>query len=258
MKEIEHLYGQGVHIYNSACMNTLLAKFCARSTSNYELGGLMRRMYTRLLEEAVDTQFPHKVSTSTTRMIKHTERGIVHGTFVDSTPTVVVNVLRAGTVPSQVTLEVLMELMPDLVRMDYLVVGRTTNEETHVVTGAKITSAKIDIPRVDGQFLIMADPMGATGGTTITVLDHYMAQHGVPAKVILLHLIVTPEYVHRVQTNYPDAMIFALRLDRGLSPPDVLETIPGTHWDQEVGLTAQGYIVPGGGDIGAEMNGTTI
>lgn len=258
MRRQEHYYGEGVHLINGPSVNVLLGKFCTGPTSHHELASLMRRLYTNLLYEVVDHEFPSTEGSKSTRMITKTERGVFRGEFVAPTSTVLVNVLRAGAVPTQTALEVLMEFCPDQVRMDYLVVGRTTDETTHVVTGAAIMSAKIDEPTVEGQYFIMTDPMGATGGTTLMVLDHYYAHHGRPAKVLLVHLIVTPEYIRRVKAKYPAAVIYALRLDRGLSPDDVLAKPFGLDWDREVGLTEGGYIVPGAGDIGAVMNGTTI
>jgi uracil phosphoribosyltransferase len=65
---------------------------------------------------------------------------------------------------------------------------------------------------------------------------------------------VTPEYIRRVSQAHPDAVIYALRLDRGLSPSRVLRTEPGTHWDEERGLNDIQYIVPGAGGVGEILN----
>ncbi len=46
-------------------------------------------------------------------------------------------------------------------------------------------------------------------------------------------------------TDHPDVVVFAVRLDRGLSSPEVMATIRGTRWDEERGLTDHQYIVPG-------------
>ena len=103
------------------------------------------------------------------------------------------------------------------------------------------------------------DPMGATGNTIVTAIDHYKTKvEGPAARFVALHLIVTPEYLRRVLTAHPDVMIYALRLDRGLSPRQVLETTPGTHWDQEKGLNDKDYIVPGGGGFGEIMNNSFV
>jgi uracil phosphoribosyltransferase len=69
-----------------------------------------------------------------------------------------------------------------------------------------------------------------------------------------VNLIVTPEYLKKMKAEHPDVIVYAVRLDRGASPPDVLEAKPGLHWDRESGLTDKQYIVPGGGGFGEIMN----
>jgi len=49
-----------------------------------------------------------------------------------------------------------------------------------------------------------------------------------------------------------------MRLDRGLSPPDVLAAVPGERWDDERGLNEHQYIVPGGGGLGEVMNNAFV
>jgi uracil phosphoribosyltransferase len=71
-------------------------------------------------------------------------------------------------------------------------------------------------------------------------------------------LIVTPEYLKRVTTQHKDLIIYAVRVDRGLSNPAVLKTEPGLKWDQERGLDDTQYIVPGGGGFGEILNNSFV
>jgi uracil phosphoribosyltransferase len=73
-----------------------------------------------------------------------------------------------------------------------------------------------------------------------------------------VHLIITPEYLRHVTTKHPEVIVYALRLDRGLSAPEVLQTMPGERWDEERGLTDKHYIVPGGGGLGEVMNNSFV
>jgi uracil phosphoribosyltransferase len=73
-----------------------------------------------------------------------------------------------------------------------------------------------------------------------------------------MHLIVTPEYLRRILDDHPDVIVYAVRLDRGLSAPDVLETPPGERWAEERGLNEHQYIVPGGGGFGEIMNNCLV
>jgi tetratricopeptide (TPR) repeat protein len=50
----------------------------------------------------------------------------------------------------------------------------------------------------------------------------------------------------------------ALRLDRGMSPPEVLTTMPGERWAEESGLDERQYIIPGGGGFGELMNNSWV
>jgi uracil phosphoribosyltransferase len=88
-------------------------------------------------------------------------------------------------------------------------------------------------------------------------VDLYKTQ-GKARKYIALHCIVTPEYLKRVKQAHPDLIIYAVRLDRGLSSTDVLKSVPGTHWDQERGLNDKQYIVPGGGGFGEVLNNAYV
>ena len=77
-------------------------------------------------------------------------------------------------------------------------------------------------------------------------------------RFICVNLIVTPEYLRRITTEHPDVLVYAVRVDRGLSPPEIFSTIPGTHWDREKGLNERQYIVPGGGGFGEIMNNAYV
>src|SRR6185295_14815525 len=160
--------------------------------------------------------------------------------------------------PAQVAYDFLAEVMrPGTVRQDHLVLGREVDASGRV-TGAALGAAKIGGP-VDGAVLLIPDPMGATGATVGTVLRHYrQAVPGRPSRLIALHLIVTPEYLRAMTEQHPDLVIYAFRLDRGLSPPHVLATIPGTHWPEERGLNDHDYVIPGAGGIGEILNNADV
>jgi len=174
------------------------------------------------------------------------------------TQAVTVGIARAGTVPSQVVYELLNELLdPVGVRQDHLSMSRVTDASGRV-TGTAWHDAKIG-REVDGRIVLFPDPMGATGSTIVSALDHYKTRlDGVPARCVAIHLIVTPEYLRHVLRAHPDTRIYALRLDRGLSPPDVLQTVPGTRWDDERGLDDHQYIIPGAGGVGEVMNNAWV
>jgi uracil phosphoribosyltransferase len=259
LSEIEHRYGAAVHVLADPLSLALLGKLCARETVQPEVSRLLVELYRTLMHEVIAAEFPRRRVTITTRMIEHTEHGVWSGEAIDtSTRTVVVALARAGLVPAQITFDYLNQFLdPKEVRQDHLVLGRTTDADGHV-TGAAMHGAKIGGP-VDNSVLLIPDPMGATGSTITRVLDYYRAAvGGEPAKVVAVHCIVTPEYLRHVRTRHPEVIVYAMRLDRGLSAPEVLQTIPGTRWDDERGLNDHHYIVPGGGGFGEIINNAFV
>ena len=107
--------------------------------------------------------------------------------------------------------------------------------------------------------MLIPDPMGATGSTVSKVIEHYQAElRGTAGQGHRGAPIITPEYLRHVRSSHPEVIVYALRLDRGLSPPDVLATMPGERWDEERGLTDHHYIVPGGGGLGEIMNNSFV
>jgi uracil phosphoribosyltransferase len=171
---------------------------------------------------------------------------------------VTVGIARAGTMPSQVVYDLLNEVLePTGVRQDHLFMSRQTDEKGRV-TGATWHDAKIGRD-MEGRIVMFPDPMGATGSSMISALTHYKTKlEGKPAKCITLHLIVTPEYVKNLLAAHPDAVIYAWRLDRGLSASDVLATVPGSRWKDERGLDDHQYIVPGAGGVGELLNNAWV
>jgi len=224
-----------------------------------EINRLVGELTRMLVHEVVAAEFPREAMVMPTRMIDVTPRGVWRGDAIaTATPAVVVAVARAGLLPSQVTYDFLNQvLQPEGVRQDHLALARTVGADGGV-TGAGVYGSKIGGP-VDGAMMLIPDPMGATGSTISKVIEQFVPEtYGKPGKVIAVHLIITPEYLRHVTTKHPEVIVYALRLDRGLSAPEVLQTMPGERWDEERGLTDKHYIVPGGGGLGEVMNNSFV
>jgi len=257
--EIQHRYGDKVHILADPLSLSMLARLCAKGTVQPEINRLVGELTRMLVYEVVAAEFPREPVAVPTRMIDVTQRGVWRGeAIVTATPTVVCAVARAGLMPSQVAYDFLNQvLQPEGVRQDHLALARTVDEKGGV-TGAGVYGSKIGGP-VDGAMLLIPDPMGATGSTISKVIEQYVADtYGRPGKIIAVHLIITPEYLRHVTSKHPEVIVYALRLDRGLSPAEVLQTMPGERWDEERGLTEKHYIVPGGGGLGEVMNNSFV
>ncbi len=257
--EIEHHYGPNAHLLDDPVGWTLLARLCAKGTEQPEVGRLVRMLYERLAYAVVAAEFPRARLDVPTRMVTSSPQAVVRSIGIaPHTRVVTVGIARAGTMPSQVVYELLNELLdPPCVRQDHLFMSRATDAQGHV-TGATWHDAKIGRD-VEGRIILFPDPMGATGSSIVSALDHYKTRlEGSPARSIAVHLIVTPEYLRYVFRAHPDAIVYALRIDRGLSSADVLATAPGTHWADERGLDDHQYIVPGAGGVGEILNNAWV
>lgn len=257
LSETEHHYGPNVHILADPFLLSFLATLCAEATTQPVINELVTTLYSSLLKVVVNQEFPTYPAQIRTRMASQHPEGVFQGPIIDpKIPVVSVNLARAGTLPSHICYNSLNYFMnPKTVRQDHISIGRTTDEQEKV-TGSKVSGHKIG-GSVDEAIVLFPDPMGATGSTIVEAVDLYKTK-GKAYKYISIHCIVTPEYLRNVTQRHPDLRIYAIRLDRGLSPKSVLDSVPGTHWDQERGLNQKHYIVPGGGGFGEVMNNAFV
>jgi uracil phosphoribosyltransferase len=258
--ELEHRYGPQVHLLDDPLAWTLLARACAPEVGQPEVGRIVRYLYGLLAHIVVAAELPReRVNVKTRMATQHPAEAVYRGIAVArDTRVVTVGIARAGTVPSEVCYQLLNDLLdPSGVRQDHLFMSRITGA-TGQVTGVTWHDAKIGRD-VEDRFVLFPDPMGATGSSMVSAMKHYRENlEGRPQRSIALNLIVTPEYLRHVVTDIPDAVVYALRLDRGLSPPEVLADVPGAQWDKERGLNAQQYIVPGAGGVGEVLNNAWV
>jgi uracil phosphoribosyltransferase len=252
--ELEHRYGDRVHILDNVYLLSALARIGSPEVAHRDLMALLRSVYQTLLMVACGRELPRVDVEVPTRMGElHPERGVYRGPVFDPhVRVVVVDVIRAGIVPSQVCFELLTSILPaERVRHDHLTMARLASPDGRV-TGVDLSGSKIG-GSVEGSILLLPDPMGATGKTTERALRHYAESFGRASKVIALPMIATPEYLRTV-LEFENLVVYTARLDRGMSPPDVLASVPGTHWERERGLNDRSYIVPGAGGMGEVIN----
>jgi uracil phosphoribosyltransferase len=259
LSEIAHHYGPNVHLLADPFALSQLAILCAKATHQPQFNRLIAALYTGLMKTVINAEFPRKMAAIPSRMIDSSPHAIYQGEVIDpEVRAVVVNIARAGTLPSQVTYDLLNNIIsPSLVRQDHVIMSRMIDASDKVV-GSAIGGAKIG-GDVDDAMVLFPDPMGATGGTLSTAIEMYREKvAGRPRKIICVNLIVTPEYLKRITTRHPEVAIYAIRLDRGLSPAEVFGTLAGEFWDRERGLDDRQYIIPGGGGFGELMNNAYV
>lgn len=253
--EIDHCYGDNVHILCDPVSLGQLADLCRSETIQPAINNLVCELYQFLIRNVVAREFPTEAMSVNTRMKAISSRGVWSGVVTKKQiKTVTVNIVRAGALPSQVSFDFFNRILdPTYVRQDHVVMSRMTDNQNRVV-GAELSGSKIGGP-IDDAMLLFPDPMGATGSSISKIIRFYKdCVQGKPREIFAVHLMVTPEYLRKMTTDHPDVKIYALRLDRGASSNAVLKTIPGEHWDEESGLSDQHYILPGGGGFGELIN----
>lgn len=137
---------------------------------------------------------------------------------------VVVPILRAGVG----MLEGILELVPTA-RVGF--VGLYRDEETKL----PVTYYERFPPQIKGGTCIIIDPMLATGGSTAAAIDK-LKEKGAE-NIVVVCIVTCPEGIELVESEHPDVPIFAAAIDAELNEKK--------------------YIVPGLGDAGDRLFGTT-
>lgn len=257
--ELEHRYGKRFHLLGDLVARTMLAEMGSPEMSQPRLNRWLVQLYDRLLDAVLIQEFPRAERAVPSRMETYHPGMGLEGTFLDCERKVqIAGLARAGTLPAHHCFERLSELLePGSVRLDHLFLNRHVTPSGEV-KGVDYHGAKIGGP-VEDRILLIPDPMGATGSTMSFTLDLYLKEVGGEMRsAVAMHLIVTPEYLRVMAQRHPELTIYALRLDRGLSDPEVLETIPGTLPERERGLDDRHYIVPGMGGVGELINNAFV
>ena len=136
---------------------------------------------------------------------------------------VVVPVLRAGLG----MLDAVLELLPNA-RVGHI--GMQRDEMTAVAS-----QYYSKLPRdLKGSFVLMIDPMLATGGSAVAGLDLLKAAGATEIRMICI--VAAPEGIALVERHHPNVHIYTPAVDQGLN--------------------AHKFIVPGLGDFGDRLYGT--
>jgi uracil phosphoribosyltransferase len=158
----------------------------------------------------------------TEKVVVETPLGPADGVQV-SADVVVVPVLRAGLG----MLEAVLSVTPRA-RVGHI--GLQRDETTAVASQyyAKFPAG------LDSSFVVLVDPMLATGGSAVAALD-LLAARGARG-MRLLCIVAAPEGIREVEAHFPDVQIYTPAID--------------SH------LNAHKFIVPGLGDFGDRLYGT--
>ncbi|MEC7875096.1 MAG: uracil phosphoribosyltransferase [Actinomycetota bacterium] len=171
----------------------------------------------QLMVGPATSELPTTLATIETPLAKTTGRQLQGGTPV------VVSVLRAGNGLLDGVLQVLSDA-------DVGFIGLVRDHETF-----EAGEYLLQLPTLAGRHVLVVDPMLATGNSAVAALGRVTTEH--PASVTLMCVVAAPEGVEHVATQHPEVRIVAAALDEGLNE--------------------LGYIMPGLGDAGDRLYGTS-
>ena len=138
---------------------------------------------------------------------------------------VIIPILRAGLGMS----EALQDILPNAIHGHF---GIYRDHETK-----KPKEYLFKMPKTKDHLFIVVDPMLATGNTAVYAINK-MRKYGIKtANIIILTIVTAPEGIENFTTKYPKIPIYTATLDQKLN--------------------ADCYIVPGLGDAGDRLFGTT-
>ena len=204
-----------VHIVEHPLVHDALVELRDKRTEPEHFRRAARRISVLLAAEAMREITSTDVSVDT-------PLGAAPGRRVGS-DVVVVPVLRAGLG----MLDAVLELIPSA-RVGHI--GLQRDEMTAV---ASRYYSKLP-QNLAGSFVLMIDPMLATGGSAVAALD--MLREAGASGVRMICIVSAPEGVRLVEQHYPDVHIYTPVIDTGLN-------------DHK-------FIVPGLGDFGDRLYGT--
>lgn len=258
-KQIDHQYPQQIRILDNPFLQSLTAQASSASCKQPLFNQFIRSIYEELLITILNQEWPQVELNQDTRMTSiHPEQKLKAKILDPKQKAVCVDIARAGMLPSQVFFDKINTFAdPSGIRQDHVFASRMVDGNSQV-THTELSSSKIG-GDIDNAIVLLPDPMGATGNSLSEVIQYYKDNvDGVPTRFISAHMIITPEFVRTMNERHPDVIIYAARLDRGLSSPEALSKPPGSLWDQESGLNDSQYIVPGAGGVGELINNSFV
>ena len=205
-----------VHLVDHPLVHDALVSLRNKHTSSEHFRRAATRISVLLAAEAM-----RDVPTMETKVV--TPLGPTTGLRI-GTDVVVVPVLRAGLG----MLDAVLGLMP------HARVGHIGLQRDEMTAVASQYYAKLPAD-LGGSYVVMIDPMLATGGSAVAALD-LLRRAGARA-IRIVCIVAAPEGIQFVEQHHPDVHIYAPVVDAGLNE--------------------QKYIVPGLGDFGDRLYGTT-
>ena len=222
-------------LLNSTYNLSLLARRGMEGVVQPEVSSLVKELFANMFETVTENELEKEIKTVKTRIYAQDKRGAFKTKiFKKNQKIVIVDVIRGGIMPShQFFLKLSNILNPKYIRQDHIMAQRIETAEG--VDGTSLMASKID-GSINNAIVIIPDPMGATGGSVAEVIDHYQSKYGKAKRYVIVNLIITPQYIKRLEKIKAPISLYTARLDKGLTKTD--------------------FIYPGLGGLGEMINNT--
>lgn len=203
-----------VVVCQSKALKGLFTKMRDVNTTSAEFVNYSKRAMSILAEEAL-AEFPSE------KVVVQTPCGPCDGEkTMDLTKVCAVSIVRSG----DALLEVVRSLVPEITVGKILI----QRDESHPDKIAKLFYSKLPKGK---KYVLLCDPMLATGGSANMALDVLTVKYKIPARnIIFANMICCPEGLKSLKESYPRVKIVTAMVD--------------SH------LNKQKFIVPGLGDYG--------
>mmetsp|Transcript_3525 Transcript_3525/g.8922 ORF Transcript_3525/g.8922 Transcript_3525/m.8922 type:complete len:217 (+) Transcript_3525:48-698(+) len=208
-----------VHVVQSSALQHLFTVIRDEDTPHPVFAEHARRL-TRILAEEGIAQLPK------TRRTVMTPCGEYAGVDLpDPSSVCAVSIVRAG----DALLEAVRDVWPSLA------VGKILIQRDEETATPDLYYCKLP-PRIENKFVLLLDPMLATGGSANLAIRKLTAAGVNPNRIVFLNVVCCPEGIQAVQRAHPEVKIVTCAIDDGLDE--------------------RKYIVPGLGDFGDRYFGT--
>lgn len=224
----------------------LIAKLREPKTGHEEFLYYIQRAYELLFSHVfADTALPRKRSIITKTPVTNPCRNYAVHRIPDvdslTKDAVMCVMLRGALLPSMIISKEIQDYSSDGYITPFALFKIKRDEskkENNMAYVLDLDKSFFDFKELDGKALIFADPMNATGGSLITIVN-YLKENGVRPKSIKF-------------INVISALKGSLRIVRALEECEVY-----TLWMDPV-LNDAAYILPGLGDAGDRLNGVDL
>jgi uracil phosphoribosyltransferase len=146
--------------------------------------------------------------------------------------------LRAALLPSMIVAKEIQEYSSDHSVIPFALFKISRDDRRHESDMAYVLDLRRSYFRLDelrGRDLFFADPMNATGGSLVTVVQYLRAQGVAPRSIRFFNVVSTLKGALRIVRALPEAEVYTLWMDPALNE--------------------KAYILPGLGDAGDRING---